>query len=100
MTEAQRLASCPALRAADMATAWASVAAHPEEIDEQIRRNEEVQALAFRDTDENFPLPVVASRIAEAWDTTSSRPQTPAKPARVSPILLYSASLTRSVARC
>jgi hypothetical protein len=31
----------PGLRAADLAVAWAYVAAHPEEIDAQIRENEE-----------------------------------------------------------
>ena len=42
MTEALLLASYPALRAADLVNAWAYVAAHPEEINEQIRENEEV----------------------------------------------------------
>jgi uncharacterized protein (DUF433 family) len=41
MTEAQLLTSYPALRAADLVNAWAYVAAHPDEIDEQIRENEE-----------------------------------------------------------
>ena len=42
MTEAQILASYPGLRAADLVNAWAYVAAHPGEIDRQIRENEEV----------------------------------------------------------
>jgi uncharacterized protein (DUF433 family) len=41
MTEAQLLASYPGLRAADLVNAWAYVAAHPDEIDELIRENEE-----------------------------------------------------------
>jgi uncharacterized protein (DUF433 family) len=41
MTEAQLLASYPGLRAADLVNAWAYVAAHPGEIDQQIRENEE-----------------------------------------------------------
>jgi uncharacterized protein (DUF433 family) len=41
MTEAQILASYPSLRAADLVNAWAYVAAHPGEVDRQIRENEE-----------------------------------------------------------
>jgi uncharacterized protein (DUF433 family) len=41
MTEAQLLASYPELRAADLVNAWTYVAAHPGEIDRQIRENEE-----------------------------------------------------------
>jgi uncharacterized protein (DUF433 family) len=41
MTEAQLLASFPAMRAADLVNAWAYVAAHPDEIERQIRENEE-----------------------------------------------------------
>jgi uncharacterized protein (DUF433 family) len=41
MTEAQILASYPGLRAADLVNAWAYVATHPGEIDQQIRENEE-----------------------------------------------------------
>ena len=41
MTEAQILAAYPGLRAADLVNAWAYVAAHPGEIDRQIRENEE-----------------------------------------------------------
>jgi uncharacterized protein (DUF433 family) len=41
MTEAQLLASYPLLRAADLVNAWAYVAAHPAEIDAQIRENQE-----------------------------------------------------------
>jgi uncharacterized protein (DUF433 family) len=41
MTEAQLLTSYPGLRAADLVNAWVYVAAHPDEIEEQIRENEE-----------------------------------------------------------
>jgi uncharacterized protein (DUF433 family) len=40
-TEADLLRSYPALRAEDLANAWAYVRAHQEEIDRQIRENEE-----------------------------------------------------------
>jgi len=40
-TEAQILAAYPGLRAVDLVNAWAYVAAHPGEIDRQIRENEE-----------------------------------------------------------
>ncbi len=40
-TEAQILAAYPTLRAADLVNAWAYVAAHRDEIDRQIRENEE-----------------------------------------------------------
>ena len=40
-TEAQLLTSYPGLRAADLVNAWSYVAAHPDEIDGQIRENEE-----------------------------------------------------------
>ena len=59
MTEAQIFASYPGLRAADLVNAWAYVAAHPGEIDRQIRENEEVWPLARLFADENFPLPAV-----------------------------------------
>ncbi len=41
MSEAKILAAYPALRAADLVIAWAYVAAHRDEIDRQIRENEE-----------------------------------------------------------
>lgn len=41
MTEARILASYPGLQAADLVNAWAYFAAHPGEIDRQIRENEE-----------------------------------------------------------
>jgi uncharacterized protein (DUF433 family) len=41
MTEAQLLASFPTLRATDLVNAWAYVAAHRDEIERQIRENEE-----------------------------------------------------------
>jgi uncharacterized protein (DUF433 family) len=41
LTEAQILASFPGLRAADLVNAWAYVAEHPAEIDDQIRENDE-----------------------------------------------------------
>jgi uncharacterized protein (DUF433 family) len=40
-SEADLLRSYPTLRAEDLANAWAYVRAHPEEIDRQIRENEE-----------------------------------------------------------
>ncbi len=40
-SEADLLACYPTLRAEDLANAWAFVRAHPEEIAEQIRQNEE-----------------------------------------------------------
>jgi uncharacterized protein (DUF433 family) len=40
-TEADLLRSYPTLRAEDLANAWAYVRAHRDEIDEQIRENEE-----------------------------------------------------------
>jgi uncharacterized protein (DUF433 family) len=41
MSEAQILASYPGLRAADLVNAWAYVAGHRDEIEQQIRENEE-----------------------------------------------------------
>jgi uncharacterized protein (DUF433 family) len=41
MSEADLLRSYPTLRAEDLANAWAYVRAHREEIDRQIRDNEE-----------------------------------------------------------
>jgi uncharacterized protein (DUF433 family) len=41
MSEAQIPAAYPGLRAADLVNAWAYVAAHPDEIERQIRENEE-----------------------------------------------------------
>ncbi len=41
MTEARILAAYPGLRAADLVNAWAYVAAHRDEIDRQIRENDE-----------------------------------------------------------
>jgi len=41
MSEARLLAAYPGLRAADLVNAWAYVAAHGDEIDRQIRENEE-----------------------------------------------------------
>jgi uncharacterized protein (DUF433 family) len=41
LSEAQILGAYPGLRAADLVNAWAYVASHPEEIDRQIRENEE-----------------------------------------------------------
>jgi uncharacterized protein (DUF433 family) len=41
MSEAQLLAAYPGLRAADLVNAWAYVAEHRDEIDRQIRENEE-----------------------------------------------------------
>ena len=41
MSEAQLLAAYPGLRAADLVNAWAYVAAHRDEIERQIRENEE-----------------------------------------------------------
>jgi uncharacterized protein (DUF433 family) len=41
LTEAQILDAFPGLRAADLVNAWAYVAAHPDEIERQIRENEE-----------------------------------------------------------
>jgi uncharacterized protein (DUF433 family) len=41
VTESQILAAYPGLRATDLVNAWAYVAAHPDEIDRQIRENEE-----------------------------------------------------------
>lgn len=40
-SEADLLRAYPALRAEDLANAWAYVRAHPDEIDRQIRENEE-----------------------------------------------------------
>ncbi len=40
-TEADILRSYPSLRAEDLANAWAYYRAHPEEIEEQIRRHED-----------------------------------------------------------
>ena len=40
-TEAQILAAFPVLRAADLVNAWTYVASHAEEIERQIRENEE-----------------------------------------------------------
>jgi uncharacterized protein (DUF433 family) len=40
-SEADLLRSYPTLRAADLTAAWAYVRSHPEEIDRQIRENEE-----------------------------------------------------------
>jgi hypothetical protein len=57
MTEAQLLTSYQALRAADLVNAWAYVAAHPEEIDEQIRENEEV-ACAYGNGAASRELPI------------------------------------------
>jgi uncharacterized protein (DUF433 family) len=41
MSEAQLLAAYPGLRAADLVNAWSYVAEHRDEIDRQIRENEE-----------------------------------------------------------
>lgn len=41
LSEAQILAAFPGLRAADLVNAWSYVAVHPDEIDRQIRENEE-----------------------------------------------------------
>lgn len=41
ISEADILRSFPVLRAVDLVQAWAYVAAHPEEIEQQIRDNEE-----------------------------------------------------------
>jgi uncharacterized protein (DUF433 family) len=41
MSEAQLLAAYPGLRAADLVNAWAYVAAHRDEIEREIRENEE-----------------------------------------------------------
>lgn len=41
MSEAQLLAAYPSLRKADLVNAWAYVAAHRDEIDRQIREDEE-----------------------------------------------------------
>lgn len=41
MPEAEILANYPTLRAVDLVNAWAYVNAHPEEIEQQIRDNEE-----------------------------------------------------------
>jgi uncharacterized protein (DUF433 family) len=41
LTEAQILVAFPALRATDLVNAWSFVADHCEEIDRQIRENEE-----------------------------------------------------------
>ena len=41
LSEAELLRSYPTLRAEDLANAWAYVRAHPQEIDLQIRENEE-----------------------------------------------------------
>jgi uncharacterized protein (DUF433 family) len=41
LTEAQLLDAYPTLRAVDLVNAWAYVAAHPDEIDRQVRANEE-----------------------------------------------------------
>jgi uncharacterized protein (DUF433 family) len=41
MTEAQILGAFPTLRATDLVNAWSFVAAHFDEIDRQIRENEE-----------------------------------------------------------
>lgn len=40
-SEAELLRSYPNLRAEDLATAWAYIRAHPDEIDQQIRAHEE-----------------------------------------------------------
>jgi uncharacterized protein (DUF433 family) len=42
LREAQILEAYPGLRAADLVNAWAYVADHPDEIERQIRENEEV----------------------------------------------------------
>ena len=41
MSEAQLLAAYPGLRAADLVNAWAYVAAHRDEIERQIREDQE-----------------------------------------------------------
>ncbi len=41
LSEAQMLDAFPGLRAADLVNAWVHVADHPEEIERQIRENEE-----------------------------------------------------------
>lgn len=41
MPESEILANYPTLRAVDLVNAWAFVDAHPDEIDRQIRENEE-----------------------------------------------------------
>jgi uncharacterized protein (DUF433 family) len=41
LTEAQILGAFPALRATDLVNAWSFVAGHVDEIDRQIRENEE-----------------------------------------------------------
>ena len=41
LTEARILDAFPSLRAADLVNAWSYVADHPDEIDRQIRENEE-----------------------------------------------------------
>jgi uncharacterized protein (DUF433 family) len=41
LTEAQILAAFPSLRATDLVNAWSYVSDHPDEIDRQIRENEE-----------------------------------------------------------
>ena len=41
LTEAQILDAYPRLRAADLVNAWTYVAGHPDEIERQIRENEE-----------------------------------------------------------
>jgi uncharacterized protein (DUF433 family) len=46
LTEAQILAAFPALRATDLVNAWSLVADHGDEIDRQIRENEEAWRLA------------------------------------------------------
>jgi len=59
LTEAQILGAFPALRATDLVNAWSYVAGHRDEIERQIRENEEAQPLARLYADENFPYPTV-----------------------------------------
>jgi uncharacterized protein (DUF433 family) len=57
--ESELLRGYPSLRAEDLANAWAYVRRHRDEIDHQIRENEEARAVARRFADESFPFPVV-----------------------------------------
>ena len=58
-SEADLLRDFPGLRAADLVNAWTYVAAHPEEIDEQIRKNEEAVSLSGTGTSKVRPASIV-----------------------------------------
>jgi hypothetical protein len=64
--EAQILAAFPALRATDLVNAWSFVADHGDEIDRQIRENEEAWRLVLLFADDNFACPNVEAKATAA----------------------------------